>query len=120
MTLPPFRRGDIVLVDFSPAREHEADFVRPAVVVTNDHANLYAPTLMVVPLTSNITSVHAYQVFLPRQKTGLDRDSKAQIELTRGIARSRVKRVLSVVPEELMVEIDMRLAEHLDLGRRCT
>ena len=115
MTPPACHRGDILLADFSPGRDHESNLVRPAIVVTNDAANLYAPSLVVVPVTSNVTNVLAYQVFLPRSKTGLDRDSKAQIELVRGIARSRVKRVLGSLPADLMKNVNLRLAEHLDL-----
>lgn len=115
MTFAPRRRGDILLVDFSPARQREADFIRPAILVTNDGANLYSPSIVVVPLTSNVTDVLAYQVQLDRSKTGLDRDSKAQIELVRAIARSRIRKVLGSVPIELMREIDRRLREHLGL-----
>lgn len=34
------RRGDVAVVDFSPAGEGEANFIRPAIVVTNDIARI--------------------------------------------------------------------------------
>lgn len=117
MTSLELRRGDIVLTDFSPAREHEANFVRPSVVVTNDLANLYGVAITVVPLTSNVDVVHAFQILLPRSRTGLDRDSKAQVELLRGVARSSFRRVMGMVPDDLMVQLDRRLLDHLDLAK---
>lgn len=49
-----FRRGDIYYVQFgntSTGSEQHGD--RPAVIIQNDVGNTYAPTLIVVPLTSN-------------------------------------------------------------------
>lgn len=46
------KRGDILLVDFDPGSPGETAKVRPAILVTNDMANLYSPVLVVVPLTS--------------------------------------------------------------------
>lgn len=111
------RRGDIVLTDFSPARQHEADFVRPAVLVTNDQANRYGNAVAVVPLTSNVEDVYAFQLFLSRTRTGLDRDSKAQVELLRSVSKSRLRRNLGAVPADLMAQLDSLLAEHLALPR---
>jgi len=109
------RRGDIVLVDFSPSRPHEADFTRPAVVVTNNLANALSPVVMVVPLTSNVAKVHPMQLFLPAQRSGLDRDSKAQVELLRHVTTERIQKTLSQLPEDLMAQLDARLREHLAL-----
>jgi len=74
-------RGEIYLVDLDPARGSEASKRRPAVVVSNDAANATAARLgrgvvTVVPVTSNLDRVHPFQVRLPAEETGLDRDSK--------------------------------------------
>jgi mRNA interferase MazF len=111
------RRGDIALVDFRPGRSGEVDldYMRPAVIVTNDQANAVAPVIVVVPLTSNVDRVYPFQVFLPSDCTGLDRDSKAQVELIRHVSVERVVRVLGRVREELLNELDGRLREHFVL-----
>lgn len=109
------RRGDIVLADFAPARPAEADYVRPAIVVTNDVANARAPAIVVVPLTSNVNRLYPFQVFLSARQTGLDRDCKVQIELMRHISVTRVQRVLAHLPPDELQEIDERLREHLSL-----
>lgn len=109
------RRGDICLVHFGPARAGEPDFTRPAIVVTNNVANAHADAVTVIPLTSNIEKVYGFQLVLPHQKTGLDRDSKAQTELMSCIAVSRLSRRLGQVPDDLMRELDARLRLHLAL-----
>ncbi len=110
-----FRRGDIVLVDFDPARAGEAAKVRPAVVVSNDVANTLAPVVVVVPLTSNLSRVYPVEVVLPAQRTGTERDSKAQVQLIRHVSKRRLIKVIGHVPEDLMDEIDLCLRELLGL-----
>ena len=114
------RRGDIVLVDLDPARRGEANKRRPAVVVSNDGANAVAERLgrgvvTLVPVTSNLDRVYPFQVRLPSEATGLDRDSKAQAEQVRSVAVDRIGSVLGRVPAALMVELDESLRLHLSL-----
>lgn len=114
------RRGDIVLVDLDPARSGEADKRRPAVVVSNDGANVTADRLgrgvvTVVPVTSNVDRVYPFQVRLPADATGLDRDSKAQAEQVRSVAVDRIATTLGRVPAALMSELDDSLRLHLAL-----
>lgn len=61
-------------------RGSESNKRRPAVIVSNDAANLAAERLgrgviTVVPVTSNIERLHPFQVLLPAADTGLARDS---------------------------------------------
>jgi mRNA interferase MazF len=114
------RRGDIHSVDLEPVRGAEASKRRPAVVVSNDGANLTATRLgrgvvTVVPLTSNVDRVYPFQVLLPSAATGLERDSKVQAEQIRSTAIERVGGRLGVVPSSLMREIDEALRLHLAL-----
>jgi mRNA interferase MazF len=53
---------------------------------------------------------------LPNNRTGLDRDSKAQIELIRHVSTSRIRRVIGYVPDDLMAELDQKIKEHLVLS----
>jgi mRNA interferase MazF len=113
-------RGDIHVVDLDPVRGSEANKRRPAVIVSNDAANATARRLgrgviTVVPVTSNIHRVYPFQVLLPAADTGLDRDSKAQVEQVRSIAVERVGDRLGVVPNAIMLDIDEALRLHLGL-----
>ena len=110
------RRGDICFVHFGPARAGEADFKRPAVVITNNVANARADAMTVIPLTSNIEKVYDFQLLLPNERTGLDKDGKAQTELMTCVAVDRVSRRLGHVPADLMTELDARIKLHLALS----
>lgn len=116
MAIGLIRRGDILLVDFGPARDNEANFIRPAVVLTNNAANANNVVISVVPLTTNLGRIYPFQLLLLHQRTGLDEDSKAQVEQLRSVALSRVLRRLGFVPDDLMVLLSARVREHLALN----
>lgn len=114
------RRGEIYLIDLDPVVGSEANKRRPAVIVSNDGANLAGARLgrgvvTVVPVTSNLARVYPFQVALPASATGLDRDSKAQAEQVRSVSVDRVGPRLGVVPGPLMHELDDALRLHLAL-----
>src|SRR6266480_4381988 len=112
------RRGEIRLVDLDPTRGAEADKRRPAVMVSNDGANMTAERLgrgvvTVVPVTTNTERVYPFQVLLPAADTGLDQDSKAQPEQVRALAVERVGRLVGVVSPQLTADLDEALRLHL-------
>ena len=78
------RRGEIRWAELDPVRGSEADKARPVLVVSNDGANTAAQrrgrgVVTVVPLTTNVTRVFAFQVRLDATETGLPHDSKAPL-----------------------------------------
>lgn len=114
------RRGEIHVVTLDPAMSGEANKRRPAVIVSNDGANVAAErigqgVITVVPVTSNISRVYPFQVLLPANSTGLERDSKAQAEQVRSVSIDRLGSVIGEVPQELMSELDEALRLHLAL-----
>lgn len=114
------RRGDIWLFDFDPSRGSEAAKVRPAVVVSNDGANLAASrttagVVTVVPLTTNTQNVYTFQALLTPEETGLQHTSKAQAEQVRSLSIARATRRVGMVRESTMTRIDSALRVHLAL-----
>ncbi|MFZ0179507.1 MAG: type II toxin-antitoxin system PemK/MazF family toxin [Candidatus Dormiibacterota bacterium] len=114
------RRGEIRLVDLDPVRGAEASKTRPAVIVSNDGANVTATRLgrgvvTVVPVTSNVERIYPFQVRLGAAATGLQRDSKAQAEQVRSVAVERIGNRVAVVPALLMTQLDEALRLHLSL-----
>lgn len=114
------RRGEIRLVNLDPALASEAARTRPAVIVSNDVANATVERLgrgvvTVVPVTSNVTFTYPFQVLLPADETGLDRDSKAQAEQVRSVSVERVGRQIGKLPYDLLARLDDALRVHLDL-----
>lgn len=113
------RRGEIRLVDLEPVRGTESNKIRPAVIVSNDGANAVAGlgrgVVTVVPVTSNVSRVHPFQVLLPARDCGLKIDSKAQAEQVRSVSVERIGRRTGRVPADVMVKIDQALRLHLGL-----
>jgi mRNA interferase MazF len=116
MVRPILRRGDIVLVDYDPARLNEANKIRPSVLITNNLANSNGTNVVVVPLTSNVMTVYPFQLYLQQESTGLDQHSKAQVELLRSVSISRVLQQVGGVPEDLMKLLDEKIKLHLALS----
>lgn len=111
------KRGEIHVVDFGGG---EPGGSRPAVVVSNDAANLTAGRLgrgvvTVVPVTPDVGRVHAFQVLLPAEATGLPRDAKAQAEQVRAVAVTRVGRRVGALAPEQLAALDQALRVHLSL-----
>ena len=114
------RRGEIRLVDLEPVRGAESDKRRPAVIVSNDGANLAAARLgrgviTVVPVTSAVTRVYPFQVLLPAADTGLDTDSKAQAEQVRAVAVEHLGARIGALTPALLESLDEALRLHLAL-----
>ena len=114
------RRGEVRLVDLDPTRGAEANRRRPAVIVSNDAANTTAERLghgviTVVPVTSNVSRIYPFQVFLDATSTGLDHDSKAQAEQVRAVAVERVGPRLGLLTGDLVASLDEALRLHLAL-----
>jgi len=72
-------RGGVYLVDLSPVIGSEIGKKRPAVVVSNDINNACADTVTVLPITSNVERIYPFEVFVPKGKGGLEKDSKVKV-----------------------------------------
>jgi mRNA interferase MazF len=68
-----------------------------------------------MPVTSNVSRVHPFQVLLPAGPSGLAHDSKAQAEQVRSVAIQRIGRRVGTLPLSVMTELDQALRIHLDL-----
>ncbi len=119
-TESPMQRGEVRLTDLEPVRGSEASKRRPAVIVSNDRANMTADRLgrgvvTVVPVTSNVERVFPFQTLLTAEATGLRMDSKAQAEQVRSVAVERLGPILGRVPAQVMAQLDDALRLHLAL-----
>lgn len=52
------RRGDVYWVALDPTLGTEIRKTRPAVVISNDSANAFGARVVVLPITSNVTSLY--------------------------------------------------------------
>lgn len=91
------RRGDLVVVDLSPARGHEIKKPRPCLVVSPDEQNGAGSTLIVAPLT---TGSHQYPSRVPCRFAG--KDGHVILDQLRTIDQVRVhKRIGRMTPATL-------------------
>ena len=114
------RRGEVYLVHLEPAHGAEANKTRPAIVVSNDGANVAASrngagVITVVPVTSNVSRVYPFQVVLSTNEGGLNRESKAQAEQLRAVDVRRFGRRLGAIHPATLRKIDDALRLHLAL-----
>ncbi len=109
------RRGDIFLIDFDPARAAEANKIRPAIIITNNSANMHGSSVIVLPISSSTANIYPFQLLLPGSRTNLEHDSKAQTELLRSVSKSRLVKRLGFVPNDVMTDLDSRIKLHLGL-----
>lgn len=118
MAINLIRRGDIYLTHFGLAREGEVALIHPSVIITANVANANLDVLVVIPLTSNIERLFLHDLLLPLERTGLNKDSKAQVNLIRHVSTTRFSKRLGFVPDDLMIELDEKIIEHLGLRYR--
>jgi mRNA interferase MazF len=115
MTFP--RRGDLYLVEFDPARGHEIQKTRPAVVIQNDIGNRHSPVTIVAAITSRLspTPYPVEVVIAPTKGNGLSTQSAIQLSQIRSVDKRRLRKRLGSVDAETMHKVDEALAISLGL-----
>lgn len=108
------RRGYVYQVRFDPARGHEIKKTRPAVIVSNDHMNELAATILVMPIT---TGKYEYFLRIPitPPEGGLKRNSVVATEQIRAIDKRRVGKKLGKLKPFTMFEIERAIRDHFGL-----
>jgi len=110
------KRGDIIYADLGPTVGSEINKRRPVLIVSNDANNRAASTVTVLPITSNLTRVYPFEVALSRADTGLPKDSKAQAQQIRTIAKERITGTpLGRLAADKLREVDAAIRLHLAL-----
>lgn len=110
-----FRRGDIYLADLGEHHGHIQGGTRPVVVVQNDYGNRFAPTLIVVPLTTEIKKTDMPTHYVLRHQRGLDKPCMALSEQIHTISKSQIIRYLGHVRAIHMTCINLCLRESIGL-----
>lgn len=110
------KRGEIWFADLSPTRGSEIAKQRPVLIVSNNANNRASSTITVLPITSNVTRVYPFEVFLPAAEGGLPKDSKIQAQQIRTIAKERVSgKVIGEMDKEKLQAVDAAIRLHLNV-----
>jgi mRNA interferase MazF len=111
------RRGDIYLVEFDPARGHEIQKTRPALIIQNDIGNRHSPVTVVAAITSKIspTPYPVEVIVAPTKANGLTVPSAIHLGQIRSVDRERLVRRLGTLDHATMRKVDDAITISLGL-----
>ncbi|MBP0012345.1 MAG: type II toxin-antitoxin system PemK/MazF family toxin [Roseofilum sp. SBFL] len=110
------KRGEIYYANLSPKVGSEIDKRRPVLIVSNDANNRTADTVTILPITSNVTRVYPFEVFINPEDSSLPKFSKVQAQQVRTISKQRIgANAVGSLSQEVMQRVDMALKLHLEL-----
>jgi len=105
------KRGDVYWVTLDPVVGSEIRKTRPAVIVSNDSCNRYGKRVVVLPITSNVSSLYPGEAMVSvKRKPG-----RALGDQIRSIDKARLKARAGAVTADEMTHIDEALAVTLAL-----
>jgi mRNA interferase MazF len=110
------KRGEIWIVSLGPVKGYEIGKTRPALVISNNSNNLYSETITVLPITSNVSKIYPFEVFLSKKEINLKNDSKVKCNQIRTVDKKRLLDVLCAVSPEILEEVKKALLIHLDMN----
>lgn len=108
------RRGSVHYVEFDPSIGHEIKKMRPAVLISNDHLNELAATVLVMPITSGQHQYYHWIRLRPGEG-GLTKHSSIITEQIRAVDKTRIRRRLGSVQPETMARIEDAIRDHCGL-----
>ncbi len=95
---------------------HEISKTRPVIVVFNDINNKYSGTVTIIPVTSrNVNKIYPFEVYLPKETTQLEKNSKAKTDQIRTIDKARLIKLIGMVDCNEIKRIDQAISIHLNL-----
>lgn len=108
------KRGDICVVALDPAVGGEIKKTRPAVVISNNHMNKLARTIIVMPIT---TGTHTYYHWIPIKppEGGLKAASRIVTDQVRTIDKQRIQKTVGKVSPKTLLLIEQAIKNNFAL-----
>ena len=100
------KRGYIYFANLSPSVGREINKTRPVLVLSNNINNQYSETITILPITSNITKVRSFEVFIPASEANLPKNSKIKCDQIRTIDKLRFITELGKLSEQYIIEAE--------------
>ncbi len=104
-------RGDIVLVNFNPAKGGEMGKLRPAIVLSDSDDNEILDTVIVIPLSTVIEADALPYRYLISSRDKLQKDCDACIYEIRALSKTRVKEKLSILSDQELETVQNSLCD---------
>ena len=111
------RRGEIYLVEFDPARGHEIQKTRPALVIQNNIGNRHGSVTIVAATSARISSIpFPGDIVVPATKTnGLSVEAAIKLGQIRSVDRGRLIKRLGLLDAAAMQQLDEAIKISLGL-----
>ncbi|MDO8746558.1 MAG: type II toxin-antitoxin system PemK/MazF family toxin [Thermodesulfovibrionales bacterium] len=106
-------RGEIYLVDFAPSVGAEIRKKRPALIISCNEANKHLRTVIVIPFSSKIDKVYPFEVLVKKEAGGLDVDSKLKVTQMRSVDKTRLKKYVGTLNDDILEELEKAIKLHL-------
>ena len=105
------RRGEIWWVSFDPSIGGEIKKQRPAVIVSNDAANLHLNRVQVIPLTSNVDKLYPSEAYV----TFEGKKSKAMADQLTTVSKTRMSKRSGIITKQELQDLSKAIKIQLDL-----
>ena len=93
------KKGQIWWINFSPTKGSEQNGRRPAVIVSGNLLNKYAPVIYVCPLSTKIKNYKSDIILEPNLENGLTETSEALIMHLRSISKDRLESRIGIIED---------------------
>ena len=104
-------RGEIVLVNFNPAKGGEIGKLRPAIVLSDIDDNEILDTVIVIPLSTVIEADALPYRLLITSRDKLEKDCDACIYEIRALSKTRIKEKLATLTLEELETVQNSLCQ---------
>lgn len=111
------RRGDIWVVNWSPARGSEQSGIRPAVVIQTDAANSnpHYPNTIVLTVSTKGKAVPFHVPVEPSEENGLKEKSFVKCEQVLTISKDRLLRRIGRIEENFLKSVGASIRRVLEV-----
>jgi len=112
---PPWVRGALGWVDFSPTQGREQHGTRPALVVSSENYLASVPDLVIVVPVTSVDRDWPHHVPIRGADIDLAKTSFAMTEQPRTISRGRLARLAGHADAATIAEVDQWLRDFIEL-----
>lgn len=109
--------GDIYAVEIPPSNGHEQAGIRPAIIAQSPQFEMRLPTVLIVPLTSQLKALSFPGTFAidPDAKNNLTMASVALVFQLRAIDRRRLKNPIGKLSQHHLEQMQAQMKQLMQL-----
>ena len=110
------KRGYIWTVDLRSGIGSEVTKKRPSLIVSNNTVNNISPTVVIIPLSSQIYKILGPErLFIAKKESKLAKDSVILVTQIRAIDKTRLIKPISLISKDKLREVEEAIRIVLDL-----